>query len=222
MRGAAMNASCGMLTPPYSRIRFLTFFFFSNSLRLRVASVDRLVSVIVSPTVVCAVMKPISPALNLPCAYAYPHHLDVMIDPARSALMASIRKRDTKPELVVRRLCHQLGFRFRLYRRDLPGTPDLVFPRLRKLIWVHGCFWHQHSGCKLAKLPKSRLDYWLPKLRRNRERDVASEAAVSALGWRSLIIWECETKDIDSLTTALETFLQSSPQPNAAELEKSS
>ena len=90
---------------------------------------------------------------------------------ARSEHMRRIRKTDTKPEMRVRRAAHRLGYRFRLHRSDLPGTPDMVFPRLSKVVLVHGCFWHQHAGCRLARLPKSRLDYWLPKLERNQQRD---------------------------------------------------
>jgi DNA mismatch endonuclease (patch repair protein) len=125
----------------------------------------------------------------------------------RSGHMRRIRKRNTKPELAVRRAAHALGVRFRLHRRDLPGTPDLVFPRHRKVIQVHGCFWHQHKGCKLARQPKSRLDYWLPKLARNIERDHATRAALEAAGWACLVVWECETQDIRGLEGILRRFL---------------
>lgn len=125
----------------------------------------------------------------------------------RSAHMRRIRKTDTKPELVVRRAAHRLGYRFRLHRRDLPGTPDLVFPRLHRIIFVHGCFWHQHSGCRLARKPKSRLDYWLPKLRRNQEGDTAAMAALEKLGWDVLVLWECEVKNEAGVSEAIETFL---------------
>jgi len=121
--------------------------------------------------------------------------------------MRGIRKRDTKPELAVRRVAHALGFRFRLHRRDLPGTPDLVFPRHRKAIQVHGCFWHQHEGCKLARQPKSRLDYWLPKLARNTQRDDATRGALEAAGWTCLVIWECQTQDSAALEVTLRRFL---------------
>lgn len=94
---------------------------------------------------------------------------------ARARVMRSIRKKDTKPELLVRRMAHALGFRFRLHRRDLPGTPDLAFPRYRKAIFVHGCFWHQHT-CRAGKLPRSRADYWVPKLTRNVARDARAQA----------------------------------------------
>ena len=121
--------------------------------------------------------------------------------------MRRIRKRDTTPELAVRRAAHALGFRFRLYRGDLPGTPDLVFPRHRKIIQVHGCFWHQHDGCRLARQPKSRLDYWLPKLARNRERDRAAREALEAAGWACLVVWECQTQNSIGLEKILRPFL---------------
>ena len=121
--------------------------------------------------------------------------------------MRRIRKKDTKPELIVRRAAHALGFRFRLHRRDLPGSPDLSFPRHRKVIFVHGCFWHQHEGCRLARLPKSKLDYWLPKFARNIERDELARIALEAAGWRCLTIWECETLDSEMLQIVLRKFL---------------
>lgn len=133
--------------------------------------------------------------------------MDQLTPADRSAHMRRIRKHDTKPELVVRRLAHALGLRFRLYRRDLAGTPDLVFPRRRKVIWVHGCFWHQHEGCRLARQPKSRLDYWLPKLARNVERDRQARQQLQASGWQTLVIWECETKDSNLVRTRLVSFL---------------
>jgi DNA mismatch endonuclease (patch repair protein) len=125
----------------------------------------------------------------------------------RSAHMRRIRKQDTKPEMVVRRMIHALGLRFRLHRRDLPGTPDIVLPRHHKAVQVHGCFWHQHEGCPLARQPKTRLDYWQPKLRRNIERDRQALTALERAGWRCLIIWECQTRDADALRAILEAFL---------------
>jgi DNA mismatch endonuclease (patch repair protein) len=126
---------------------------------------------------------------------------------ARSAHMRRIRKVNTGPEMRVRRVAHALGYRFRLHRSELPGTPDLVFPRLRKAVFVNGCFWHQHPGCKLARLPKSRPDYWLPKLRRNQERDLERLETLDARGWKVLVIWECETNDLKATTVALRQFL---------------
>jgi DNA mismatch endonuclease, patch repair protein len=127
----------------------------------------------------------------------------------RSALMSRVKSKDTSPEIRVRRLVHSLGFRFRLYRRDLPGSPDLVLPGRRKIIFVHGCFWHRHQGCEKASLPRSRLDYWEQKFARNVERDSAAEAALTDAGWLILKVWECETrsKNFDQLTCRLRAFL---------------
>lgn len=123
--------------------------------------------------------------------------------------MARIRGRDSKPEMVVRRLVHSMGFRYRLHDRGLPGTPDLTFPSRRKAIFVHGCFWHRHSepDCKLARLPKSRLDFWQPKLQGNRERDLRHQSELEALGWRILIVWECQMRDREQLKNKLLAFL---------------
>ena len=121
--------------------------------------------------------------------------------------MRAVRQKDTKPELVVRGLLHAMGFRFRLHRRDLPGTPDVVLPRHRAAVQVHGCFWHQHPGCRHATLPRSRTDYWLPKLARNVERDAESLARLEALGWRVLVLWECELRDRGVLEARLRAFL---------------
>lgn len=121
--------------------------------------------------------------------------------------MSAIRKKNTKPELIVRRMLHAMGFRFRLHRSDLPGSPDVVLPRHRAAILVHGCFWHQHAGCRHANLPRSRTDYWLPKLARNVQRDAQAEAALCALGWRVHILWECELRDPEALRSRLSGFL---------------
>lgn len=122
--------------------------------------------------------------------------------------MSRIRKTGSKPEVQVRRLAHHLGYRFRINRRDLPGTPDVVFPSRRKAIFVHGCFWHQHEGCRLANRPRTRPEYWLPKLARNVERDARACTSLQALGWRVLVIWECEVKDRNTLTERLIDFLE--------------
>jgi len=113
---------------------------------------------------------------------------------ARRSLMARFRGKDSKPEMVVRSLIHRNGGRFRLHRRDLPGTPDIVLPRRRIAIFVHGCFWHHHEGCAVAKVPSSRPAFWREKFRRNKERDETSRNALHALGWRVVTIWECETR----------------------------
>jgi DNA mismatch endonuclease (patch repair protein) len=113
---------------------------------------------------------------------------------SRHERMAAIRKRDTAPELRVRRALHAAGLRFRLHRADLPGTPDIVLPRCRVAILVHGCFWHQHPGCRLARRPRGNREYWDPKLARNVARDAATRDALTALGWRVIVVWECETR----------------------------
>jgi DNA mismatch endonuclease (patch repair protein) len=125
-----------------------------------------------------------------------------------SAHMRSIRKKDTKPELIVRRLVHRLGYRYRLHRTDLPGTPDLVFPGRRKVIFIHGCFWHQHA-CKLgSKQPMTNRHYWLPKLARNLERDAAARKALATLGWNVLVIWECEVRSNAGIRGRIREFLE--------------
>lgn len=115
-----------------------------------------------------------------------------------------------KPELTVRQLAHSLGYRFRLHRKDLPGCPDLVFPSRRAVIFVHGCFWHQHPDhhCKLARQPKSRRHYWEPKLTRNATRDAAALAKLKDQGWRTMVIWECEIKDYSNLERRIKKFLR--------------
>jgi DNA mismatch endonuclease (patch repair protein) len=120
----------------------------------------------------------------------------------RSRNMAAIQSKDMKPEIFVRSLVHRMGYRFRLHRKDLPGKPDLVFPSRRKVIFVHGCFWHQHQKktCADGRAPKSNLSYWAAKLARNVERDSDNIAALRALGWRVLVIWECEAKHGDAST----------------------
>lgn len=112
--------------------------------------------------------------------------------------MSRIGGKDTAPELIVRRLLHRMGYRFRLHRQGLPGTPDIVLPSRKVAIFVHGCFWHAH-GCKIGKPPKSRPDYWFPKLERNRERDAEKKLALEALGWRVLTVWQCEIREVDQL-----------------------
>jgi DNA mismatch endonuclease, patch repair protein len=124
----------------------------------------------------------------------------------RRKVMRSIRGKNTRPEMIVRRSAHALGYRYRVHGVKLPGRPDLVFSRRRKVVFVHGCFWHQHEGCKLAKVPKSNLEYWLPKLERNRLRDARAQADLRGLGWQLLVIWECEVDD-QKLAERLREFL---------------
>jgi len=132
---------------------------------------------------------------------------DAMIDQVVSDRMRKIRSKDSKPEIAVRRLLHSLGYRFRLHRRSLPGSPDIVLPRHRLAIFVHGCFWHQHPGCRHAKLPRQRQDYWLPKLARTQMRDKQNRAALGEIGWRSLVIWECDTEKLEAIAALLEQQL---------------
>jgi DNA mismatch endonuclease (patch repair protein) len=125
----------------------------------------------------------------------------------RTENMRRIRSENTKPELAVRTLAHRLGYRFRLHRGDLPGRPDLVFPSRRKVIFVHGCFWHQHQGCVDGRMPKSNTDYWLPKLTNNKKRDSKSRSLLARLGWKCLVIWDCQTIDEKKLRRELKSFL---------------
>lgn len=133
--------------------------------------------------------------------------MDTLSPKERSVRMALIRARDTKPEISVRRLVHGMGFRYRLHVRSLPGAPDLVFRRLRRVIFVHGCFWHRHLGCPLCRLPKSRLEFWWPKLEQNRLRDLKHQRALRQMGWRWLVVWECEITRIAKLERKLKRFL---------------
>lgn len=121
--------------------------------------------------------------------------------------MARVKSRDSRPELAVRRAAHALGCRFRLHRRDLPGTPDLVFPRLKKAIFVHGCFWHRHPGCSRTTSPKTRAAYWEEKFRANIARDAARLTELRELGWEVLVVWECETFNRAALSERLRSFL---------------
>ncbi len=137
---------------------------------------------------------------------------DPPIEPSRSKLMSRVRRANTKPELMVRRLLHALGFRFRLHRRGLPGTPDIVLPRHRTAIFVHGCFWHRHEGCTKTTTPKTRQAFWQAKFDANVARDRRNLDLLETLGWRPVVIWECETKDAGSLGARLSTLL-ASPSP---------
>ncbi|MHC4875619.1 MAG: very short patch repair endonuclease [Planctomycetota bacterium] len=125
--------------------------------------------------------------------------MDRLTKQHRSWNMSRIRGKDTKPELLVRSMLHRLGFRFRLHRKDLPGKPDIVLPAYRTVIFVHGCFWHRHPGCRFAYNPKSRVDFWRAKFRRNVERHQEVEQALEDLGWRVIVIWECETASDEQL-----------------------
>lgn len=123
--------------------------------------------------------------------------------------MAAIRSKDMKPEMLVRRMLHRLGYRYRLHRKDLPGKPDVVFGPRRKVIFVHGCFWHQHAdtNCLDGRLPRTRQEYWVPKLERNVARDRRNISALENAGWRVCVVWECEMKDLTTLEKKLRDFL---------------
>lgn len=121
--------------------------------------------------------------------------MDVVSPVVRSRIMASIKGHDTCPEMAVRRAMHAAGLRFRLHRRDLPGTPDLVFPRHHTVVFVHGCFWHRHSRCRFAKLPASARLWWKEKLTTNRLRDDRQQRALRREGWKVIVVWECELRD---------------------------
>jgi DNA mismatch endonuclease (patch repair protein) len=142
---------------------------------------------------------------------------DSLMKGERSERMSRVRGRDTVPEMSVRRLVHGMGYRYRLHRRNLPGKPDLVFPSRRKIIFVHGCFWYRHPdpACKLARLPKSKLDFWLPKLERNRERDLKVQKQLVELGWEYFIIWECEVSETVLLMDKVKFFLDGDSNENS-------
>ena len=127
----------------------------------------------------------------------------------RSEIMRAVRSSDTKPEMVVRRLVHSLGYRYRLHRRSLPGTPDLVFPRLRKVIFVHGCFWHRHSCRNGRSMPSSRASYWQSKLERNKIRDRKNRQALRRAKWEVLVLWECQLRNHEKLEARVIQFLAS-------------
>lgn len=129
------------------------------------------------------------------------------VTPGRSALMARVKSKDTTPELKVRREAHRQGFRFRLHRRTLPGSPDLVFPSRRLAVFVHGCFWHRHTGCRHCTTPKTRREFWDAKFAANVERDARNEVALREIGWSTSVIWECETKDAVHLRKTIAALL---------------
>lgn len=133
--------------------------------------------------------------------------VDVVTPEKRSEIMSKVRGKDTGPEMKVRRLVHGMGYRYRLHVGKLPGRPDLVFPGRRKIIFVHGCFWHGHRRCKLGRIPKSRVEFWTSKIAGNRSRDSKNIRKISSLGWRSMTVWECQLRDIEKLRAKIETFL---------------
>lgn len=130
----------------------------------------------------------------------------------RSYIMSRVGQFNTKPEKKVRSLLHHLGYRFRLHQKNLPGKPDIVLPKYRKVIFVHGCFWHLHRGCHRSSIPASNHEFWTNKLTRNKARDKRNIANIRALGWEVLIVWECEIKKLDVLEKKLTTFLKPDSQ----------
>lgn len=133
--------------------------------------------------------------------------MDTVSKRTRSRLMAGIRSKDTHPEKAVRSMLHRMGYRFRLHRADLPGRPDIALPKHRKLVLVHGCFWHQHRGCALASKPSSNVQYWSTKLANNIARDKRNRMKLRRLGWKVLVIWECQTRDTVRMERVLSRFM---------------
>jgi DNA mismatch endonuclease (patch repair protein) len=133
--------------------------------------------------------------------------MDIFKKEKRSAIMSRVRSSNTNPEIRVRKILHRLGYRFRLHRRDLPGTPDIVLPAYDSVILVHGCFWHRHDGCRDSSMPTTRIRFWKKKFAENVTRDSKKTAALQSLGWKVLIVWECELRDEGVLAGKLKRFL---------------
>ena len=134
--------------------------------------------------------------------------VDHLTPDERSRNMAAIRSKNTKPELIVRSILHKEGYRFRLHRKGLPGSPDIILKKYQTIIFVHGCFWHRHKGCKDCTTPKTRTDYWVDKFRKNVDRDKKNEEQLKTLGWKVLVIWQCEIKNKDKLLAKLRNKLK--------------
>ncbi len=133
--------------------------------------------------------------------------MDSLSQEGRSEIMARVRSKNSRPEMLVRKLVFGMGYRYRLHGKYLPGCPDLVFGPRKKVIFVHGCFWHRHEKCALARMPKSRLDFWGPKLEGNRERDDRNKRALAKEGWKMLTIWECQLKNVERVSARIARFL---------------
>ena len=136
--------------------------------------------------------------------------MDTLTPLERSERMGRIKHRDTKPEMIVRRLAHSMGYRYRLQGREIPGRPDIVIRNKKKAIFVHGCFWHRHPHCRHARIPKTRQGFWVPKLEGNRTRDLRNQAELTNAGWKYLLIWECEIKNKAALQIKLRQFMEDS------------
>lgn len=134
--------------------------------------------------------------------------MDRLTPSRRSWLMSRVKSVDTTPEWVIRRLVFGMGYRYRLHDKRLPGKPDLVFPSRRKVIFVHGCFWHWHEGCRYASLPKTNTEFWTAKFVRNRERDCEIQRKLNDAGWQALVVWQCELRNIEQLKRTLNDFLE--------------
>jgi len=137
--------------------------------------------------------------------------MDTLTPTERSERMSRVRWKDTKPEMRVRRLVHGMGFRYRLHARDLPGNPDMVFPKYGKIIFVHGCFWHRHGACPLTRWPKSKLKFWRPKLEENHRRDQRNRRALRRMGYDVIVVWECQLRDTGKLARRLRDFVEGRP-----------
>lgn len=136
---------------------------------------------------------------------------DIFTSDKRSKIMANVRSKNTKPEIIVRSLLHKQGFRFRLHDTKLPGHPDIVLKKFRTVVFINGCFWHQHEACKKATLPKQNSTFWITKLQRNVERDKEEKLALEKVGWKVIVVWECETKrDLSTLLSRLKQEITSS------------
>ena len=133
--------------------------------------------------------------------------VDHLTKKKRSWNMSRIRSKDTKPEMIVRSLLHRMGYRFRLHRKDLPGKPDIVLPKYKTVIFIHGCFWHQHKGCQRGNMPKSNKEYWILKISSNIERDKKNSAKLRRAGWKVLKVWECQTENNDFISNKLRKAL---------------
>ena len=125
----------------------------------------------------------------------------------RSRNMSAIKSKNTKPEIKVRKVLHSMGYRFRLHRKDLPGSPDIVLPKYKTVIFVHGCFWHRHENCKYASNPKTRKEFWENKFKTNVKRDKEIQEKIKNIGWKSVVIWECEVRNIESIEEKIKRFL---------------
>ena len=135
----------------------------------------------------------------------------------RSRTMARVKSKGMKPEMQVRRLLHGLGYRYRLHRKDLPGKPDLVFPSRRKVVFVNGCFWHNHEGCGRVRIPNTNRAYWVSKLERNSRRDKVNIDHLNSEGWDVMVVWECQLKDMELTSNILTEFLDSSDYSSLGE-----